>query len=160
MMPGSSAYAAAKGAIEILTRFLAKELVPRGITANVVAPAGPASVEDAGRNPMANAYCEWVIGTIRREGLDYLDLKRSGYRSERSRRPRRQIRGQTSVMASRPIAGSPPLTRNARTRSASMDESHYAPLMGDWRADETSYRFRRRDDHEGREVLSVSTMTR
>jgi len=37
-MPGSSAYAAMKGAIEVLTRYLAKELGSRGITANVVAP--------------------------------------------------------------------------------------------------------------------------
>jgi NAD(P)-dependent dehydrogenase (short-subunit alcohol dehydrogenase family) len=36
--PGSSAYAAAKGAVEVLTRYLAKELGPRAITANVVAP--------------------------------------------------------------------------------------------------------------------------
>lgn len=37
-IPGSSAYAAAKGAVEVLTRYLAKELGPRRITANVVAP--------------------------------------------------------------------------------------------------------------------------
>jgi NAD(P)-dependent dehydrogenase (short-subunit alcohol dehydrogenase family) len=37
-LSGSSAYAAAKGAVEVLTRYLAKELGPRGITANVVAP--------------------------------------------------------------------------------------------------------------------------
>lgn len=37
-LPGSSAYGSAKGAIEVLTRYLAKELGPRGITANVVAP--------------------------------------------------------------------------------------------------------------------------
>lgn len=36
--PGFSAYAAAKGAIEVLTVYLAKELGHRGITANVVAP--------------------------------------------------------------------------------------------------------------------------
>jgi NAD(P)-dependent dehydrogenase (short-subunit alcohol dehydrogenase family) len=37
-LPGSSAYGAAKGAVEVLTRYLAKELGTRGITANVVAP--------------------------------------------------------------------------------------------------------------------------
>jgi NAD(P)-dependent dehydrogenase (short-subunit alcohol dehydrogenase family) len=36
--PGSSPHAAAKGAVEVLTRYLAKELGPRAITANVVAP--------------------------------------------------------------------------------------------------------------------------
>lgn len=37
-VPGSSVYATAKGAVEILTRYLAKEFGPRRITANVVAP--------------------------------------------------------------------------------------------------------------------------
>jgi NAD(P)-dependent dehydrogenase (short-subunit alcohol dehydrogenase family) len=36
--PGSSAYGSMKGAIEVLTRYLAKELGVRGIAANVVAP--------------------------------------------------------------------------------------------------------------------------
>jgi NAD(P)-dependent dehydrogenase (short-subunit alcohol dehydrogenase family) len=36
--PGFSAYAAAKGAIEVLTVYMAKEFGGRGITANVVAP--------------------------------------------------------------------------------------------------------------------------
>lgn len=36
--PGSSAYGSMKGAIEVLTRYLARELGPRGIAANVVAP--------------------------------------------------------------------------------------------------------------------------
>jgi len=46
-VPGSSAYAAAKGAIEVLTRYLAKELGPRRITANVVAP-GPVQTDFSG----------------------------------------------------------------------------------------------------------------
>ena len=37
-LPGASAYAAMKGAIEVLTRYLAKELGPRGIAVNTVAP--------------------------------------------------------------------------------------------------------------------------
>lgn len=36
--PGSAAYGSMKGAVEILTRYLAKELGSRGIAANVVAP--------------------------------------------------------------------------------------------------------------------------
>ncbi|MES2152536.1 MAG: SDR family oxidoreductase [Pseudomonadota bacterium] len=36
--PGFSAYAAMKGGIEVLTRYLAKELGPRGISVNTVAP--------------------------------------------------------------------------------------------------------------------------
>jgi NAD(P)-dependent dehydrogenase (short-subunit alcohol dehydrogenase family) len=37
-MPGYSAYAAMKGAVEVLSRYMAKELGARGIAANVVAP--------------------------------------------------------------------------------------------------------------------------
>lgn len=36
--PGSSTYAAMKGAMEVLTRYQAKELGARGITANIIAP--------------------------------------------------------------------------------------------------------------------------
>lgn len=41
--PGMSAYASMKGAIEVFTRYLAKELGGRGITANVVAPGAVAT---------------------------------------------------------------------------------------------------------------------
>jgi NAD(P)-dependent dehydrogenase (short-subunit alcohol dehydrogenase family) len=41
--PGSSAYGSMKGAIEVLTRYLAKELGARGIAANVVAPGAIAT---------------------------------------------------------------------------------------------------------------------
>ena len=37
-LPGTSAYASMKGAVEVLTRYLAKELGPRGIAVNTVAP--------------------------------------------------------------------------------------------------------------------------
>jgi NAD(P)-dependent dehydrogenase (short-subunit alcohol dehydrogenase family) len=37
-LPGFSAYATMKGGVEVMTRYLAKELGPRGIAVNVVAP--------------------------------------------------------------------------------------------------------------------------
>lgn len=37
-LPGSSTYAAMKGAMEVLTRYQAKELGVRGISANIIAP--------------------------------------------------------------------------------------------------------------------------
>ena len=37
-MPNYGAYASMKGAIEVLTKYLAKELGPRGIAVNVIAP--------------------------------------------------------------------------------------------------------------------------
>ncbi len=41
--PGSSAYASMKGAVEVLTRYLAKELGSRGIAVNTVAPGAIAT---------------------------------------------------------------------------------------------------------------------
>jgi NAD(P)-dependent dehydrogenase (short-subunit alcohol dehydrogenase family) len=56
-IPGSSAYASVKGAIEVFTHYLAKELGPRKITANVVAP-GPTQTDFSGGlvrdNPAVN----------------------------------------------------------------------------------------------------------
>ncbi len=47
--PGSSGYASMKGAVEVLTRYMAKELGPRRIRANVVAPGAIATDFGGGR---------------------------------------------------------------------------------------------------------------
>lgn len=47
--PGYAAYAATKGAIDVLTRYLAKELGPRGITANAIAPGAIVTDFEGGR---------------------------------------------------------------------------------------------------------------
>jgi NAD(P)-dependent dehydrogenase (short-subunit alcohol dehydrogenase family) len=55
--PGSSAYASMKGAVEVLTRYLAKELGGRGIAVNSVAPGAIATDFSGGRvrdNPEVN----------------------------------------------------------------------------------------------------------
>jgi NAD(P)-dependent dehydrogenase (short-subunit alcohol dehydrogenase family) len=55
--PGGSVYASMKGAVEVLTRFLAKELGPRRITVNVVAPGAVATDFSGGivrDNPAVN----------------------------------------------------------------------------------------------------------
>lgn len=48
--PNSSAYASMKGAIDVFTRYLAKELGGRGIRANVVAPGAVATDFGGGEN--------------------------------------------------------------------------------------------------------------
>jgi NAD(P)-dependent dehydrogenase (short-subunit alcohol dehydrogenase family) len=58
-LPGLSAYAAMKGAIEVLTRYLAKELGARGITVNTVAPGAIATDFGGGLvrdNPEVNRH--------------------------------------------------------------------------------------------------------
>jgi NAD(P)-dependent dehydrogenase (short-subunit alcohol dehydrogenase family) len=58
-LPGYVAYAAMKGGVEVLTRYLAKELGPRGIAVNTVAPGaietdfGGGVVRD---NPQVNGF--------------------------------------------------------------------------------------------------------
>ncbi len=55
--PGSTAYACMKGAVEVLTRYLAKELGPRGIAVNTVAPGAIATDFSGGMvrdNPAVN----------------------------------------------------------------------------------------------------------
>ncbi|MEA9589311.1 SDR family oxidoreductase [Xanthomonas sp. WHRI 10064A] len=61
-LPGYAAYAMMKGGIEVFTRYLAKELGPRGITVNVVAPGaietdfgGGVVRDNAGLNALISA---------------------------------------------------------------------------------------------------------
>ncbi|WP_438895021.1 SDR family NAD(P)-dependent oxidoreductase, partial [Bacillus cereus group sp. BC26] len=56
-MPGSAAYGSMKGAVEVLTRYLAQELGPRRIAVNVVAPGAVATDFSGGMvrdNPEVN----------------------------------------------------------------------------------------------------------
>lgn len=58
-VPDSGPYASMKGAIEVLTRYMAKEFGPRGITANVVAPGAIATDFSGGvvrDNPEVNKH--------------------------------------------------------------------------------------------------------
>jgi NAD(P)-dependent dehydrogenase (short-subunit alcohol dehydrogenase family) len=56
-MPGRGGYASMKGAVEVLTRYLAKQLGPRGIAVNTVAPGAIATDFSGGMvrdNPEVN----------------------------------------------------------------------------------------------------------
>lgn len=70
-LPGYAAYAAMKGAVEVLTRYLAKELGPRGVAVNTIAPGaietdfGGGAVRD---NKEVNAFVASVTA-LGRPGL-------------------------------------------------------------------------------------------
>lgn len=61
--PGSSAYGSMKGAIEVLTRYLAKELGPRRIAANIVAP-GAIETDFGGGNVRDNKEVNNHIASV------------------------------------------------------------------------------------------------
>lgn len=61
--PNSSAYAAMKGAIDVFTRYLAKELGGRGIRANVVAP-GAIATEFGGGENKTNEQKRKVVASV------------------------------------------------------------------------------------------------
>ncbi|MGY6648505.1 SDR family NAD(P)-dependent oxidoreductase [Wenyingzhuangia sp. IMCC45574] len=62
-LPGMSAYAMMKGAIEVFTRYLAKELGAKKITANVVAP-GAIATDFAGGTNRDNKEKRQIIANI------------------------------------------------------------------------------------------------
>ncbi len=62
-LPGMSAYAMMKGGIEVFTRYLAKELGSRNITANVIAP-GAIATDFAGGSNRDNKEKRNVIANI------------------------------------------------------------------------------------------------
>lgn len=69
--PGHAAYAAMKGGIEVLTRYMAKELGPRGITVNTIAPGAVETDFSGGMvrdNPQVNAQVAGVTA-LGRAGL-------------------------------------------------------------------------------------------
>jgi NAD(P)-dependent dehydrogenase (short-subunit alcohol dehydrogenase family) len=61
-LPGYGAYAAMKGAIEVLTKYLAKELGPRGIAVNVVAP-GAIETDFGGGTVRDNAQVNAMVAS-------------------------------------------------------------------------------------------------
>jgi NAD(P)-dependent dehydrogenase (short-subunit alcohol dehydrogenase family) len=61
--PGSSAYGAMKGAVEVLTRYLAKELGARGIVVNVLAP-GAIETDFGGAAVRNSAELKQQIGAL------------------------------------------------------------------------------------------------
>ncbi len=62
-LPGYAAYGAMKGAVEVLTRYMAKELGPRGIAVNVVAP-GAIETDFGGGRLRDNAEMKKFVSSI------------------------------------------------------------------------------------------------
>ncbi len=67
-MPGASVYGSLKGAIEVMSRYMAKELGPRGIAVNTVAPGAiatdfsPSMKTDAVRNMVTSVTALGRVG--------------------------------------------------------------------------------------------------
>lgn len=62
-VPGYSAYAAMKGAVEVLTRYLAKELAPRRISVNTIAP-GAIATDFAGGAVRDNPQVQTMLASV------------------------------------------------------------------------------------------------
>jgi NAD(P)-dependent dehydrogenase (short-subunit alcohol dehydrogenase family) len=62
--PGYAVYASMKGAVEVWTRYLAKQLGPRGITVNVVAPGATATDFAGGMIRDNEQYQSAILATV------------------------------------------------------------------------------------------------
>lgn len=65
--PGYAAYAVMKGGVEVLTRYLAKELGPRGISVNTIAP-GAIETDFGGGTVRDNAQVNAHISSVTAQG--------------------------------------------------------------------------------------------
>jgi NAD(P)-dependent dehydrogenase (short-subunit alcohol dehydrogenase family) len=61
--PGYSVYASMKGAVEVFTKYLAKELGVRGITANILAP-GPVETDFNNAFIRSNEQVKSILGSL------------------------------------------------------------------------------------------------
>jgi NAD(P)-dependent dehydrogenase (short-subunit alcohol dehydrogenase family) len=71
--PGSGAYATVKAAIETLTKYLAKELGPRGIRANAIAPGAIATDFNNGRLRDSEQFQEMMKSQTALNRIGYAD---------------------------------------------------------------------------------------
>lgn len=62
-LPSQAVYSMMKGALEVMTRYLAKELGPRGIRANTVAP-GPVATDFGGGRIRSDAQLQKQLGAM------------------------------------------------------------------------------------------------
>ena len=87
-MPGRSVYGPTKGAVEVLTRYLAKELGPRRITVNVVAPGAIATDFSGGvvrDNPEVNKHVAEITALGRTGVPDDIGPMIAAFLSEENR---------------------------------------------------------------------------
>ncbi|MCB2100664.1 MAG: SDR family oxidoreductase, partial [Rhodobacterales bacterium] len=66
-LPGYAAYGAMKGAVEVLTRYMAKELGPRGIAVNCLAP-GAIETDFGGGAVRDNADLNAFVASVTAQG--------------------------------------------------------------------------------------------
>ena len=108
--PQRAVYGSIKAAVEVLTRYMAAELGPRGITANVIAP-GPVATDFSGGMIRDNPEVQ--------EHLEVADRARPDRHRRRHRRRDRRAAGPRQPLGHRPadrgLGRHPPLGARARS---------------------------------------------